>query len=67
LKRELRLAVLAYPDDESLVFGGTIAKYAAEEIGTYLTAATSGSAGGSVQTGSAESRRKSAAFVKRAA
>jgi hypothetical protein len=28
------LAVLAHPDDESLGFGGTLAKYAAEGVGT---------------------------------
>jgi LmbE family N-acetylglucosaminyl deacetylase len=34
---ELRLlAVLAHPDDESLGFGGTLAWYAAEGVGTYL-------------------------------
>ena len=30
------LAVLAHPDDESLGFGGTLAKYAAEGVQTYL-------------------------------
>ena len=46
MKRELRLlAVLAHPDDESLGFGGTIAKYAAEGVGTYLTTATRGERG----------------------
>jgi len=65
LKRELRLlAVLAHPDDESLGFGGTIAKYAAEGVGTYLTTATRGERGRFGPHGSPESRRKSAAFVK---
>jgi LmbE family N-acetylglucosaminyl deacetylase len=34
------LAVLARPDDESLGFGGTLAKYAAEGVETYLVTAT---------------------------
>ena len=36
------LAVLAHPDDESLGFGGTLARYAAEGVGTYLVTATRG-------------------------
>ncbi|MBV6430261.1 MAG: Mycothiol S-conjugate amidase [Bryobacteraceae bacterium] len=39
------LAVLAHPDDESLGFGGTLAKYAAENIETYLVTATRGERG----------------------
>lgn len=39
------LAVLAHPDDESLGFGGTFAKYAAEGVETYLVTATRGEAG----------------------
>jgi len=39
------LAVLAHPDDESLGFGGTLAKYASENIETYLVTATRGEAG----------------------
>jgi LmbE family N-acetylglucosaminyl deacetylase len=39
------LAVLAHPDDESLGFGGTLAKYAAEGIETYLLTATRGERG----------------------
>ncbi len=39
------LAVLAHPDDESLGFGGTFAKYAAEGIATYLVTATRGERG----------------------
>jgi LmbE family N-acetylglucosaminyl deacetylase len=39
------LAVLAHPDDESLGFGGTLAKYAAEGIETYLVTATRGEYG----------------------
>jgi len=43
---ELRLlAVLAHPDDESLGFGGTLAKYAAEGIETHLVTATRGERG----------------------
>jgi LmbE family N-acetylglucosaminyl deacetylase len=39
------LAVLAHPDDESLGFGGTLAKYAAEGVATYLVTATRGERG----------------------
>lgn len=46
MKRKLKLlAVLAHPDDESLGFGGTLAKYAAEGIETYLVTATRGERG----------------------
>src|SRR5262245_48764454 len=44
--RSLRLmAVLAHPDDESLGFGGTLARYAAEGVETYLVTATRGEHG----------------------
>ncbi len=44
--RPLRLlCVLAHPDDESLGTGGTLAKYAAEGIETYLVTATRGERG----------------------
>ncbi len=39
------LAVLAHPDDESLGFGGTLAKYAAEGVEVSLVTATRGEAG----------------------
>jgi LmbE family N-acetylglucosaminyl deacetylase len=39
------MAVLAHPDDESLGFGGTLAKYAAEGIETSLVCATRGERG----------------------
>lgn len=39
------LAVLAHPDDESLGFGGTLAKYAAEGVEVYLVTATRGERG----------------------
>lgn len=39
------LAVFAHPDDESLGFGGTLARYAAEEIETHLVTATRGERG----------------------
>jgi LmbE family N-acetylglucosaminyl deacetylase len=39
------LAVLAHPDDESLGIGGTLAKYAAEGVETFLMTATRGDAG----------------------
>jgi|SRR5215472_10621021 len=44
-KRLKLLAVLAHPDDESLGFGGTLARYADEGIETYLVTATRGEAG----------------------
>ena len=45
-ERKLKLmAVLAHPDDESLGFGGTLAKYSAEEVETYLITATRGERG----------------------
>jgi LmbE family N-acetylglucosaminyl deacetylase len=39
------MCVLAHPDDESLGMGGTLAKYAAEGIETYLVTATRGERG----------------------
>jgi LmbE family N-acetylglucosaminyl deacetylase len=46
LNKQLKLlAVLAHPDDESLGFGGTLAKYAAEGVKTYLVTATRGERG----------------------
>jgi LmbE family N-acetylglucosaminyl deacetylase len=39
------LAVLAHPDDESLGVGGTLAKYAAEGVETFLVTATLGERG----------------------
>ena len=39
------MAVLAHPDDESMGFGGTLAKYAAEGIETYVVTATRGERG----------------------
>src|SRR5215467_596941 len=39
------LAVLAHPDDESLGFGGTLARYSAENVETYLVTATRGERG----------------------
>lgn len=39
------LAVLAHPDDESLGFGGTLSKYAAEGVETHLVTATRGERG----------------------
>ena len=45
------MCVLAHPDDESLGTGGILAKYAAEEVETYLMTATRGERGwlGSVE------------------
>ena len=46
MNRDLKLlAVLAHPDDESLGFGGTLARYAAEGVETYLVTATRGECG----------------------
>lgn len=39
------MAVLAHPDDESLGFGGTLARYASEGVETYLVTATRGERG----------------------
>jgi LmbE family N-acetylglucosaminyl deacetylase len=39
------MAVLAHPDDESLGFGGTLARYAAEGVETALVTATRGQGG----------------------
>jgi LmbE family N-acetylglucosaminyl deacetylase len=39
------MAVLAHPDDESLGFGGTLAKYAADGVETFLVTATRGERG----------------------
>lgn len=39
------LCVLAHPDDESLGFGGLLARYAAEGVETYLLTATRGERG----------------------
>jgi LmbE family N-acetylglucosaminyl deacetylase len=46
MNKELKLlAVLAHPDDESLGFGGTLARYAGEGVETYLVTATRGERG----------------------
>ena len=39
------MALLAHPDDEALGIGGTLAKYAAEGVETYLVTATRGERG----------------------
>src|SRR5215510_1377263 len=39
------MAVLAHPDDESLGFGGTLAKYASESVEVFLLTATRGDSG----------------------
>ena len=46
IRKQLRLmAVLAHPDDESLAFGGVLARYAASGVQTYLVMATRGERG----------------------
>ena len=46
MREPLRLmCVLAHPDDEALGNGGTLAKYAAEGVETYLVTATRGERG----------------------
>src|SRR5687767_14447876 len=46
MREPLRLlAILAHPDDESLGTGGTLARYAAEGVETYLITATRGQHG----------------------
>ena len=39
------LCITAHPDDESLGFGGTLARYAAEGVETTLAVATRGERG----------------------
>ena len=39
------MAVLAHPDDEALGFGGVLARYAGEGVGTYVVTATLGQRG----------------------
>ena len=39
------LAIFAHPDDESMGMGGTLAKYSAEEVDTYLVCASRGERG----------------------
>src|SRR5262249_18982490 len=39
------MAVLAHPDDESLGVGGTLAKYASEDVEVFLITATRGDSG----------------------
>jgi len=45
MKPRRLMAVLAHPDDESLGFGGTLAKYASEGVDVFLLTATRGDAG----------------------
>lgn len=46
MNKDLRLlAVFAHPDDESMGMGGTLAKYSAEGVETYLLCASRGEAG----------------------
>lgn len=43
--RKTLLVVIAHPDDESFPMGGTLAKYAAEDVRVVLVSATRGEAG----------------------
>jgi LmbE family N-acetylglucosaminyl deacetylase len=43
--RRRLMAVLAHPDDESLGFGGTLAKYASEAVEVFVVTATHGEGG----------------------
>ena len=52
------MCVLAHPDDESLGTGGTLAKYAAEGVETYLVTATRGERGRFGDGGRAAVRRR---------
>jgi len=62
--RQLRLlAILAHPDDESLGFGGTLARYAAEQVEVYLVTATRGEKGRGGQFGAREAELRAAAAV----
>ena len=45
LRNKRIMTVVAHPDDESLGVGGTLAKYAAEGVETYLVTATRGERG----------------------
>ena len=45
VKKLRLLGVFAHPDDESLGFGGALAKYAAEGVETFVVTATRGEAG----------------------
>src|SRR5262249_1945083 len=45
MRNRTLMAVLAHPDDESLGFGGTLAKYASEGVDVHLVTATRGQSG----------------------
>ena len=45
------MAILAHPDDESLGFGGILAKSAAEHVETFLVTATRGERGWNADRG----------------
>src|SRR5262252_10201252 len=45
MRNKRLMAVLAHPDDESLGFGGTLAKYASEGVDVFLLTATRGDGG----------------------
>ena len=45
MSKQILLAVLAHPDDESFGMGGTLALYAARGVDVYLVCATRGEVG----------------------
>jgi N-acetyl-1-D-myo-inositol-2-amino-2-deoxy-alpha-D-glucopyranoside deacetylase len=45
IKPNRMLAILAHPDDESFAIGGTLAKYAHQDVQVVLLCATRGEAG----------------------
>jgi len=58
-----KLRLLALPDDESLGFGGTFAKHAAENIERYLVTATRGDIAAAVQRTFAGAKRGSGSNI----
>ena len=57
------LAVLAHPDDESLGFGGTLARYGAEGVETTLLQPRGENGAALAHKGKTRTPWKSAAFV----
>ena len=59
------MCITAHPDDESLGFGGTLARYAAEGVEISLVVATRGSAGASETARSRTPGRRSSGVFGR--